>query len=118
MQARTKIKGSAATGRTAVKAANTKRKGLWSTLSGAVTDALKGLTGRKQAERRRKRIAAAGAAGAATAAAGAAGVVLSKKKSKDAEAAREAAYQAPQPTPETAANGAAATVPSGSEPSA
>ena len=113
MQRLTKLKVAERTGRGAIKTAETKRRGLWSTITSAVSDAFASVTGRKQAERKRKRVAAAGAAGAATVA-GAAGVVLSKKRSRDNEAAREAAYQAPQPTP-TSANGVAEPVSSGSD---
>ena len=104
-------------GRVAFKGAKTKRRGLWSTITTAVSDAFASATGRKQAERKRKRVAAVGAAGAATAA-GAAGVALAKKKSRDQEAAREVAYQAPQPTPTTTNGSAAEPIPSSSDPSA
>ena len=108
-------------GRRAAKSADKKGRGLWSTITSAVSDAFASATGRKQAEQKRKRVAVAGAAGAATAA-GAAGVLLAKRKSRDAEAEREAAYQAPQPVPgpTAAGNGAASspTVPSSSDPTA
>ena len=96
-----------------------KGRGLWSTITSAVSDAFAGVTGRRQAESKRKKVAAAGAAGAATAA-GAAGVLLAKKKSRDAGAEREAAYETPQPAAgPTSANGSAGEpVSSSSDPSA
>lgn len=107
-------------GRRAIKTADKKGRGLWSTIASAVSDAFASATGRKEAERKRKRVAAAGAAGAATAA-GAAGVLLSKKKkSRDDEAEREAAYRAPQPVAgPTSSNGSAGEpISSSSDPSA
>ncbi|CAN5572576.1 hypothetical protein BH20ACT15_BH20ACT15_08170 [soil metagenome] len=97
MKSLTKVKDSA----------DEKGRGLWSTISSAVSGAFAEVSGRKRAERKRNRAAVAAAAGTAVAATGAAGVYLAKKKDREADT-EEPAY-APPEAPAAGPNGSAAS---------